>query len=752
MTQTKSWKTFLPPPEDSFPLFLLSCSYGIFFFCLNLLPYIGDGISEAEEWNLFISGWLTVPPLAMLSALGLFHLKRLYFTDIEIFYPSLLLVNTLFWSIALGLRFASSQPTNTVDVVWMTLLLLAAHALTLLTLRRSTFLARPNHSVLSSRIYFSLPLLGSPMLIYYSYIWPVGVRTAESENTPIALGLTLAIFTLPFLSVFHTKLASMQFSKPANYVWDSLALVSIVLLVFNASYLFDQHHYNFYLGPVNDLLHGKSLLVDINCQYGVLPIYLLAALFKADLFPFTYRGFSCILSLLLIAQYFLIYILLRGILKSTAIPILTLLLILAVNFFSQASHAVLYPSIGPLRFGLAYLLLGAALLRTRYPHRQKLTLTLESGIVGIASIWSVETFFYVAATYTGMVLYESLLQATDMGRFLTHLGRRLVWTASLIAGAHAALTLDILFRSGQWPHWDYYLDYIALYSTNEFGTLPIDPWSPWALISAVYFVSLLALTYRIIVLRDSKRNDPHPIVVGMTFFGIAQFTYYLGRSHPNALFHISIPTLLLISYWLTRSGDGTLRIPTGFRSSLAYCVYAVLIGTFFLSLPDIEKKWEQTAVYHIAHGGQKDLSLWSIPPISIEVGDALRLLEKHAKDKERVVLFIHPEYTTEVLMLSEKVSVFPMSNPTQDNLLESAKKRALDFDHGLRPGDVFFLSNGKNKSIDKAAKQFSFTQASLPLNHLQFEILKTLVKDFSFALRGTTDHVYALALQAKIPQ
>ena len=751
MPQTKSWKTFLPPPEDGFPLFLLSCSYGIFFFWLNLLPYIGDGISEAEEWNLFIFGWITVPPLAVLSALGIFHLKRLYFTDLEIFYPSLLLVNTLFWSIALGLRFVSSQPTNTVDVVWMTLLLLAAHALALLILRRSTFLARPNRPVFSSRIYFSIPLLGSPMLIYFSYIWPVSVRTAKSEDIPIALGFILAIFVLPLLSIFHAKLARMQFSKLTVYVLDGLTLVSTVLLVFNASYFFDQHHYNFYLGPVNDLLHGKSLLVDINCQYGVLPIYLLAALFKSDLFPFTYRGFSCILSILFIAQYFLVYILLRGILKSTAIPILTLLLILAVNFFSQVNHAVLYPSIGPLRFGLAYLLLGATLLRTRYPHRQKLTLALESGIVGIASIWSVEAFFYVAATYIGMVLYESLLQATDIWRFLAHLGRRLVWTASFIAGAHVALTLDILSRSGQWPHWDRYLDYIALYSTNEFGTLPIDPWSAWALISAVYFVSLLALMYRVIVLRDGKRNDPHPIVVGMTFFGIAQFTYYLGRSHPNALYHISIPALLLISYWLTRSTDGTLRIPSGFRSSFAYCIYAILIGAFFLSLPDIEKKWEQTAAYHIAHGEQTDLSLWSMSPISIEVGDAMRLLEKHAKNKERVVLLIHPEYATEALMLSDKVSVFPMSNPVQDNLLESAKKRALYFDHGLRSGDVFFLSNGKNKSIDKAAKQFSFTRDSLPLNYLQFEILKTLVKEFSFTLRDTTDHIYALALQARVP-
>ena len=750
MTQTKSWKTFLPPPEDSFPLFLLSCSYGIFFFCLNLLPYIGDGISEAEEWNLFIFGWITVPPLAMLSALGLFHLKRLYFMDLEIFYPCLLLINTLFWSIALGLRFVSFQPTNTVDVVWITLLLPAAHALALLALHRSTFLARPNRPVLSSRIYFSIPLLGSSILIYFSYIWPVSVRTAKSEDIPIALGLILAIFVLPFLSVFHAKLAKIQFSKLGNYVLDGLTLTFIVLLTFNASYLFDQHHYNFYLGPINDLLHGKSLLVDINCQYGVLPIYLLAALFKADLFPFTYRGFSCILSLLLIAQYFLAYILLRGILKSTAIPILTLVLILAVNFFSQMNHAVLYPSTGPLRFGLVYLLLGAALLRTRYPDRPKLTLALESGIVGITSIWSVETFFYVAATHMGMVLYESLLQATDIRHFLTHLGRRLAWTASFIAGTHAALTLDILFRSGQWPHWDHYLDYIALYSTNEFGTLPIDPWSPWALISAVYFVSLLALVYRVIVLRDGKRNGPHPVVVGMIFFGIAQFTYYLGRSHPNNLYHISIPALLLVSYWLTRSVDGTLRIPTGFRATFAYCAYAILIVTFFFSLPDIKRKWAHTAANRIISSEQKDLSLWSMEPTHIQVSDAIHLIEKHAKYKERIVLLMHPEYTTEVLMLSDKVSVFPMSNPSQDHLLESAKKRALDFDHGLRPGDVLFLTKVRNNTLDKKDMKFSLAQGQL--NHLQLQILNKLKRQFPLSVRGTTDHLYALTLQARAPQ
>src|SRR3712207_1083134 len=40
------------------------------------------------------------------------------------------------------------------------------------------------------------------------------------------------------------------------------------------------HHYGFYLGPVNDVMHGRTLLVDVFSQYGVGVIYALAGFFE----------------------------------------------------------------------------------------------------------------------------------------------------------------------------------------------------------------------------------------------------------------------------------------------------------------------------------------------------------------------------------------------------------------------------------------------------------------------------------------
>ncbi|MGI8430044.1 MAG: hypothetical protein ACR2OB_12270 [Solirubrobacteraceae bacterium] len=97
---------------------------------------------------------------------------------------------------------------------------------------------------------------------------------------------------------------------------DAAAVVLVALLVIDvAAYLpylpFDPHdvrviggkftnslndllplvHQDFYLAPVNDLLHGRVPLVDAYSQYGVGVLYLLAAFFKVA--PLGYGPSRC---------------------------------------------------------------------------------------------------------------------------------------------------------------------------------------------------------------------------------------------------------------------------------------------------------------------------------------------------------------------------------------------------------------------------------------------------------------------------
>ena len=76
--------------EDLLPLALLNLYYGAFFFLLFLQFFTSGGISEGEEWKLFIFGWLVIPlsTLWLTHSIWRFSKKRLQ--SYALFFPFLL--------------------------------------------------------------------------------------------------------------------------------------------------------------------------------------------------------------------------------------------------------------------------------------------------------------------------------------------------------------------------------------------------------------------------------------------------------------------------------------------------------------------------------------------------------------------------------------------------------------------------------------------------------------------------------------
>ena len=64
-----------------------------------------EGISEIEEWCIFILGWLVIPLASVAAVLLLAHLKRAYYADTEPFYPLLLAANSLLWVVYFAYHF-----------------------------------------------------------------------------------------------------------------------------------------------------------------------------------------------------------------------------------------------------------------------------------------------------------------------------------------------------------------------------------------------------------------------------------------------------------------------------------------------------------------------------------------------------------------------------------------------------------------------------------------------------------------------
>ena len=350
------------------------------------------------------------------------------------------------------------------------------------------------------------------------------------------------------------------------------------------------------------------------------------------------------------------------------------------------------------------------------------------GLVGLSSLWSFESFAYTLTAYLCAELYTLFCAPNDLRRKLHHLLPIIGGPTAAIAGGHLLLALFTYLRAGAWPDWSHYLEYLSLYSVDEFGTLTIEAWRPWALFIAVYFLSLLLLVTRAFY-APGTNVTPLAFIAGLTGAGIVQFTYFLGRSHLNNLYHICIPLIFVAAYWFLYMQRHPEHRPQAFAHSTAYCVFVATFVFLAETGADFIAKWPPSPPYSLFHTPPAETTPWTAAPSHPEVSGALELIGRYATDKTRIALFLHPEHTTETLMLTQKSHIFPISNPKQDDLLPSAHARALAYKHQWQPDDYLFI-----------------TRDTPSLTGIQREVINKIMQQMQGLYADSTEHVYAIQL------
>ena len=717
-----------PPPTpatvaDTLPTLLLALCYGAYYFLLELFFFREITLSRNSLWLIYLMGWSLVPPLAALSAFAMRGLGG-WLRRPGAFYPLLLTCNGVLLAAGiLGLH-AQRDSLYIIAAVIPLANLLAVVAAVMVSGGRTGNSSTRRHA--ACIVFCALPLLCG-----------VGLAPFFGISLPAYPVLAAAALLSSLFLFLRAAPAAIPLSK-TSVLLDAIVGILIVLVVFDAQLHYDALHYNYYLGPTNDLIAGRSLLVDINCQYGVLPIYFLALIFRTGVLPLSYQGLSCLLSILWIVQYGVLYALLRYTIRSRTVAAAALAIIILVNYFSTMDYAVFFPSVSPLRFGPACLLLAAAMRNSHRHAGGKCPALVQYMIVGIASVWSLETFFYVLMAYLGVVLFESASGTETFSKFAAAAGERIARAAAAVALAQALLTVDILARAGTWPHWSHYWEYLGLFgsegATGGYGFWPFDPLGAWIAPVMLCFASLMALVFSPRPAR--ARAAELTIVAGMTTLGIAQFTYFIMRPHPNNLNHIIVPSIFLAAYWLTRVVGSSM--PRGFKFSCMFCASAAAILVIAFKGHTVVEKADSTALYALiqsagqrARGDPTALGsaytlLISRSPSNPRVAETLALMERYTPGRGRVAIFITPDLATETLFLAARSHVYPMSNPTQDFLEGQAHQaitRVLSFTPPLRDGDFLF--------VEKDTRE---------LNPLQNKLLARLNRRFFFESVTTTPH------------
>jgi len=497
-------------------------------------------------------------------------------------------------------------------------------------------------------------------------LWPaLGIRRRLWPIDAIALGLV--VLTVTDLSGYLEYLRA-----------DAVTVVLADGLRLTPEFLGFAHriHSDFWLGPLNDMLHGRALLVDVSSQYGVGPLYFLAVFFSEA--PLGYGPLALLVGLLSALQYALVYGVMRlgGCARTLAIPAIAAAAV-GLLLGSIGSPAD-FPSTGGLRFGIPWLVVLLAVLWTRCPRGRRILRGAATGLVGVSSIWSFETFVYTGAAFAAVAAFEAAALGPGHRR-VRALSRDLLMAASCCAVAHLLLAVGTRAFAGDWPDWSTYLALLRFYAVGSelFGVV-VDPWSP----GLPLFLLLLGSGVSIAALLSRRAElvlERRPALVGIAAasgLGVVSFSYFVGNSHPNTLMYPALPALVAGSLWASLLGAAGLETRRALRTLAVTAGFWVAALLAISGWPDATEKWPRTALAHAipgaGHGGsipEAVARLWRSPPSDSRAPAAEALLARRLPPRAPALVILEPELTIETLVRSRRVNVLPIGHPEQESLV-----------------------------------------------------------------------------------
>lgn len=460
--------------------------------------------------------------------------------------------------------------------------------------------------------------------------------------------------------------------RAVRSVVDALMLTAIVLVAtdVNAYTQALRYDYDFFLGPVNAMRHGHPLLVDTFSQYGVGMFYALAGVFHAV--PLTYQGLQFVLCVAYVVEFALLYAVLRLACTSQVVAVLGLGMALAVNLAGPVAPFIGYPSTGPLRFGLPWVVILAGTLRARSASHRRLLDAIMLASVAIGAVWSIETFSYCLAAYAAITATSLADREPE--------GTRDLFVAKRVAGALVAAVLAIgatsvlvLSLAGDWPRWTAYLSLVTLYAMRGFGSLLIPAWSPGYLVGALYVLSLAAFVAIPRVVR--ARHEPTvAATAGATAFGAVAFTYFLGRSAPSNLHHVALPAVVAACGWWTIGATYLRTVGSVYRGAAviaAACVCASLVASNSNAIGGwIDRSPLAQVVRSPAAAAADAKGLLVDAKLEPDVAEGAALLRAHATPGRRPVVVIRSTRLTAVLLAARQGNALPIVNGNQDGLID----------------------------------------------------------------------------------
>ncbi len=457
-------------------------------------------------------------------------------------------------------------------------------------------------------------------------------------------------------------------------------------------------NHNYFLGPAIDVLHGHPMLISTFSQYGVGLMDVLAAIFLVV--PIGYGTFTLLLSVGTALLFVVVYVVLRWSTESLLIAAAGVALAVVLGTFGTLGYYAWAPSTGVLRFGLPWLVILFSLASARTATHKRLFDALVFAIVAVAAIWSGEAGVYCLGTAVALACLDAAVADADGRARVRTAARRIVQLVAVSVSAVLIFTLLTRVLAGAWPDWGAYIYFVRLYTTGGFGNLPILAWSPGLALGAMYTVSaivivLLVLSRPVLV---RERVVAFRAATGLTALGVLVYTYFLGRAHPNNLYHISPPGVALVFVWL-----GIVRSTFDSRLVVAIASATAVFGGAMIIANEsgtLSEKYPTTALAAVL-GSSPSLTsevrdLWRNPVVDPSSAHVAQFVTSLGRTRSNLTLLLTPNVTTEALLRLGTANAVGSSQPCQESLSSQGPGRAAKEVRALRPGGILVTAEPPN--------------------------------------------------------
>lgn len=450
--------------------------------------------------------------------------------------------------------------------------------------------------------------------------------------------------------------------RPAVYAgWITvfLLLLSCLLIITDSvflKYLSIRDNFNVILGTVNQVVHGRTVLVDVTSQYGILYPYLAAAALKA------FGTSISTVSLLFAALSFLsLAFLALAVSRALGFSLLSFCLCFAIV---GSAHPFIYAAVlnkDPYLLAPYYAYLPIRVLfGTFMLYFSKVYLDSPSvkkylagaAIAGLAVIWNIDTGVVVALSWLALLAFQSFSQKPLSVRLLFKLAGHLLVIAFFAAVAAALYGFYAKARSGAFPDWGQASRYQAVFYSTGFMMLRMKLLALWQLPILVYLLAIYKSMRRLLG-GSTSADDRWQFFVAV--YGLGIFSYYQGRSHIFCLTAVVYPAVLLASLWAYRLisssgtageaawGDAGQRLR---RGALALLVLPLLIGFIAFS-------WRMPAYMDglLSRAGENNIARKLNGPISFL---------KSIPESDRPLIIAHNAET--IYLLAGRASPLPVAS------------------------------------------------------------------------------------------